>query len=68
MLGGTRRILAERSSEHSASLYAFLVPPFGVLLVSLVRWQPPSASHPVGVVVVLAGLALLRPGRTEPEA
>lgn len=54
-------LLVERAGALFTSLYAFLVPPLGVLLVALTTRQWPSMHHLVGVAIVLVGLFLLQP-------
>lgn len=55
-------VLVARAGAWFASLYAFLVPPLGVLLVAVALESPITADHLVGVSVVLLGLLLiLRP-------
>lgn len=55
-------VLVARAGAWFASLYAFLVPPLGVLLLAAVAGRAPTASHLVGVTVVLVGLFLIQRG------
>jgi drug/metabolite transporter (DMT)-like permease len=57
-------VLVSRAGAWFASLYAFLVPPLGVLLLAAVAGRAPTASHLVGVTVVLAGLWLIQRDET----
>jgi drug/metabolite transporter (DMT)-like permease len=52
-------VLVARSGAYFASLYAFLVPPFGVIASALVFHEPLTLRHAAGLLVVLAGLALM---------
>ena len=58
--------LVARAGAWFASLYAFLVPPLGVLLVALTLDHPLTADHVAGVLVVVLGLLLItrRPAST----
>jgi len=51
--------LVARAGAWFASLYAFLVPPLGVLLAAASQGAWPTLSHVLGVTVVIAGLFLL---------
>jgi O-acetylserine/cysteine efflux transporter len=60
-------LLVARAGAWFASLYAFLVPPLGVLLAVALEGDPLTPSHVIGVAVVLAGLFLITRGdRAEP--
>jgi drug/metabolite transporter (DMT)-like permease len=60
-------LLVARAGAWFASLYAFLVPPLGVLLALAVRGEPLTPGHAAGVAVVLTGLFLLsRPPAADP--
>lgn len=52
-------LLIARAGAAFTSLYAFLVPPFGVLLATLAGEDSLSIRHVVGVAIVLAGLWLI---------
>ena len=52
-------VLVARAGAWFASLYAFLVPPIGVLAGVLVLGHPLTAAHGLGLAVVLTGLYLL---------
>lgn len=52
-------ILVARAGASFASLYAFLVPVLGVLGTTLVLGAPLTTDHVAGLVVVLAGMALV---------
>lgn len=56
-------VLVARAGAYFASLYAFLVPPLGVLASALVLGEAPTARHLLGLAIVLAGLFLLTGGR-----
>lgn len=57
--------LVARAGAYFASLYAFLVPPFGVLASALVFHEAITATHVVGLAIVLIGLGLIvRPDGT----
>jgi drug/metabolite transporter (DMT)-like permease len=63
--------LLARSGAAFASLYAYLVPPFGVVSAVLVLGHPLTAQHVIGVLLTLVGLWALtgperRARRTEP--
>lgn len=61
--------LVAQAGAWFASLYAFLVPPLGVLLSAASRGEWPTLNHVLGVGVVVAGLFLLgRKGRPTPAA
>jgi drug/metabolite transporter (DMT)-like permease len=51
--------LVARAGATFGSLYAFLVPPFGVIAAVLVFGQPLTLTHLAGLAIVLAGLALI---------
>jgi drug/metabolite transporter (DMT)-like permease len=65
-------VLVGRAGAWFASLYAFLVPPLGLVLTAIVDGEVPAVHHLVGMGVVLAGLWLLsrkgRPGTTRGRA
>ena len=52
-------VLVARAGAWFASLYAFLVPPLGVLLVAVALEHPVTTDHLAGVAVLLAGLLLI---------
>jgi drug/metabolite transporter (DMT)-like permease len=52
-------MLVARSGAYFASIYAFLVPPFGVVASFIAFGEPLTLRHLAGVVVVLLGLALM---------
>jgi drug/metabolite transporter (DMT)-like permease len=52
-------VLVARGGAYLASLYAFLVPPIGVIAAALAFGEPLTLRHVAGLVVVLAGLALM---------
>ena len=58
-------LLIARAGAAYTSLYAFLVPPFGVLLATLAGEDSLSTLHIVGVTIVLAGLWLIMRKRRE---
>ncbi|HUG62326.1 MAG TPA: DMT family transporter [Methylomirabilota bacterium] len=51
--------LVARAGATFGSLYAFLVPPFGVIAAALVFGQPLTLAHFAGLAIVLVGLALM---------
>ena len=57
-------LLVARAGAWFASLYAFLVPPLGVLLAVLLQGETLTVNHVAGLTIVLAGLFLLRSGET----
>jgi len=57
-------VLVSRAGAWFASLYAFLVPPLGILLLAAVAGRAPTANHLAGVTVVLVGLYLIQRGDT----
>lgn len=52
--------LVARSGPYFASLYAFLVPPFGVLAAALVFGEALTSRRLLGVSIVLLGLVLMQ--------
>lgn len=52
-------VLVARSGAYFASLYAFLVPPFGVIASALAFGEPLTLRHFAGLSIVLIGLALM---------
>lgn len=56
-------LLVARAGAAFASLYAFLVPVFGVVGSAIVLNEQLTTQHVTGLFVVLAGLALLTKGR-----
>ncbi len=62
-------VLVARAGAYFGSLYAFLVPPFGVIAAALVFGDRLTLSHLLGITIVLTGLALmLRPARTASQS
>lgn len=57
--------LVARAGATFASLYAFLVPPLGVLGAAAVLDEPLTAGHLLGLGIVLAGLVLVGHGRAD---
>jgi drug/metabolite transporter (DMT)-like permease len=53
-------VLVARAGAYFGSLYAFLVPPFGVIAATLAFGGRLTAAHVVGVAIILAGLAMMR--------
>jgi drug/metabolite transporter (DMT)-like permease len=51
--------LVARSGADFASLYAFLVPPLGVIAAAVAFREPLTLRHFAGLAIVLAGLALM---------
>jgi drug/metabolite transporter (DMT)-like permease len=51
--------LVARSGAYFASLYAFLVPPLGVIAAAIAFREPLTSRHVAGLAIVLAGLALM---------
>lgn len=61
-------LLLSRAGAYFTSSYAFLVPPLGVLISSLMLGQPVSSAQLAGLAVVLAGLWMLGSGTARQPA
>ena len=61
-------ILVARAGAAFASLYAFLVPPLGVVGSAVVTGASLTAAHAAGVAVVLIGLVFITRGAGAPPA
>jgi drug/metabolite transporter (DMT)-like permease len=61
-------ILVERAGAWFASLYAFLVPPLGVLMAAAAYGGAPTPRHLLGIAIVLSGLFLVGRGGGAPTA
>jgi drug/metabolite transporter (DMT)-like permease len=53
-------LLIARAGASFATMYAFLVPPLGMIAASVVFDEPLTPAHLIGITVVLAGMALIR--------
>jgi drug/metabolite transporter (DMT)-like permease len=61
-------VLVARAGASFASLYAFLVPPLGVVGSAVVTGASLTATHAVGLAVVLFGLLFITRGSGAPPA